>query len=350
MVGCGQVDRLSDRLPLSVPHRGGRKGNTMTMLQLRQDAAIATPAVSPETRDYLEAVWSPATRRAYASDMAHFSAWCRDRGQVDMPASPATVADYIAAMAGEGFAPSTIGRRLASISQAHQRAGYDEDNPTRSAGVRLTHKGIRRTLQHRPRKATALRSSELRAYFGTLDDSLRAVQARALLTWGLAGAFRRAELVALDVSDMAETDEGYLVTVRQSKTDQEGRGQAKAIVYGKDPATCPVLAMRAWLNAAGVTTGAVFRPVWPGGKVGDTRLNAVTVSRVVKRAAEALGKDAADFSGHSLRRGFVTEAFKNDASLHAIAQQTGHRSMKVLEGYIQDQTIFDGNAVHDIGL
>jgi integrase len=84
--------------------------------------------------------------------------------------------------------------------------------------------------------------------------------------------------------------------------------------------------------------------------VDNRRLNAVTVSRVVKRAAQALGKDADDFSGHSLRRGFVTEAAKAGAGLHVIAQQTGHKSMKVLEGYIQDETIFEGNAVHDLGL
>ena len=85
----------------------------------------------------------------------------------------------------------------------------------------------------------------------------------------------------------------------------------KAIVYGKDSATCPVLAMRAWLDAAGVSTGPVFRTIWPGGQVDNRRLNSVTVSRIVKRMAQRLGKDSTDYSGHSLRRGFATEAASN---------------------------------------
>jgi integrase len=282
--------------------------------------------------------------------MIHFSDWCSVHGQAVVPASDTTVADYISSMADDGYAPSTIGRRLAAISQAHQAAGYGENNPVKSPGVRETHKGIRRSIQHRPRKATPIRSSDLRAYFGTLQGNLRNIQARTILTWGLAGAFRRSELVGLNVEDLEATDEGYRVTVWGSKTDQEGRGQVKAIVYGKHPETCPVLAMRAWLDATGVSKGPIFRTVWPGGQVDNRRLHPVTVSRIVKRAAETLGKDPSEFSGHSLRRGFVTEAAKAGAGLHAIAQQTGHKSMKVLESYIADETIFEGNAVHDLGL
>src|SRR5680860_408555 len=220
----------------------------MTTLATRSTTELTVPDVSASTRGYVQAAKSEQTRRAYQSDLTHFGAWCIDHGHHTLPATATAVADYISGMADDGYAPSTIGRRLAAISQAHQAAGYGEQNPTKSPGVRETHKGIRRTLQHRIRKATPLRSGDLRAYFRTTNGDLRSVQARAILTWGLAGAFRRSELVGLNVEDLEATDEGFRVTVWQSKTDQEGRGQVKAIVYGRDPATCPVLAMRAWLD------------------------------------------------------------------------------------------------------
>lgn len=322
----------------------------MTTLATRLSTLPAVPIVSESTERYLEADLAPRTREAYAADMKAFSAWCVDRSYSTVPATAATVADYISAMADDGYAPPTIARRLAAISDAHESSGYGDQNPVRSSGVRKTHRGIRRTLQHRPRKAAALRSADLRAYFGTLGGDLRSVQVRVILAWGLAGAFRRSELVALNVEDLEETPEGYRATVWRSKTDQEGHGQVKAIAYGKHPETCPVLLMRAWLSASGITEGPVFRAVWSGGQVNGERLNPVTVSRIVKRAAEALGKNPAEFSGHSLRRGFVSEAAHAGAGLHEIAQQTGHKSMSVLETYIEDETVFEGNAVHRLDL
>ena len=75
-----------------------------------------------------------------------------------------------------------------------------------------------------------------------------------------------------------------------------------------------------------------------------------TVANVVKRAAELVGKEPGSFSGHSLRRGFVTEAARNGASERAIAKQTGHRSVAVLRSYIEDVTVFEDNAVASLGL
>jgi integrase len=75
----------------------------------------------------------------------------------------------------------------------------------------------------------------------------------AILLLGFGGAFRRSELVALDIADVAETETGLLVTIRHSKTDQEGEGETIAIARGDR--ACPVKALRAWLEAAGIETG-----------------------------------------------------------------------------------------------
>ena len=112
----------------------------------------------------------------------------------------------------------------------------------------------------------------------------------------------------------------------------------KALVYGQHDQTCPVRLLRCYMQRGGITEGAIFA---------DTDR---TVANVVKRAAALVGKAPGAFSGHSLRRGFVTEATRNGASERAIAKQTGHRSITVLRGYIEDATVFEDNAVSSLGL
>jgi integrase len=129
---------------------------------------------------------------------------------------------------------------------------------------------------------------------------------RAMLLLGFAGAFRRSELVSLDISDLTLGAAGLEVTLRRSKTDQEGAGRKVGIPYGSVPETCPVGAVRDWLDAAGITRGPVFREVPCRGPIGTERLSGLVVARVVKRAACATGLDATRFSGHSLRAGLAT--------------------------------------------
>lgn len=89
--------------------------------------------------------------------------------------------------------------------------------------------------------------------------SLRGVRNRALLLLGFAGAFRRSELVALNVEDLEETPEGLLITIRRGKTDQEGVGRKGSAPRGD--IACPVEAVKAWCEAASITNGALFRRV-----------------------------------------------------------------------------------------
>jgi len=124
---------------------------------------------------------------------------------------------------------------------------------------------------------------------------------------GFAGAFRRSELVALDVADLEETDDGFRITIRKSKTDQEGLGQTIAIVRSGS-ATCPVKSVKAWLQKSGITDGPLFRPVAKGGRLGLQRLNDKSVYDLVMAYADGIDLKAADFGAHSLRSGFLTSA------------------------------------------
>jgi integrase len=162
--------------------------------------------------------------------------------------------------------------------------------------------------------------------------------------------------VALDVEDIELVDDGLKVTIRRSKTDQEGEGRIVAVPCGSDPATCPVRSLRRWLDVAGIAEGAVFRAVNRGGALttrrhnGDGRLSARDVARVVKRAARAAGLDAKKLGGHSLRAGLATAAAKSGKSERAIMAQTGHRSPMMVRRYIRDANLFADNAAAGIGL
>ena len=169
---------------------------------------------------------------------------------------------------------------------------------------------------------------------------------KALLALGFAGAFRRSELVALDVADLREDKDGLRVLVRPPKTDQEGRGFEKAIPHGRF--IRPVALVRDWLDAAGITDGPVFRPVSRSGRVrssrqsGDLapRLTTQAVADIMKRYVEAAGLDATTFGAHSLRAGYITTAAERGADLARIMDQSGHRDPRTVVAYIRRANAF----------
>ncbi len=167
---------------------------------------------------------------------------------------------------------------------------------------------------------------------------------RALLHMYWSAAFRRAELVSLDVGDVVRGDEGLVVTLRRSKCDQEGRGATKGIPFASLPAVCPVRALARWLEASGIAEGPLFRGIDRHGHLQGERLHPSSVARIVKRCAERAGLDPEKFAGHSLRAGFATTAAKRGKSLDAIMRQTLHRSERVARSYIRHAKLFDDNA------
>jgi site-specific recombinase XerD len=300
-------------------------------------------------RDAIEASLAPSTRRAYRSDWEDFSGWCQYRHRSPIPAAPDTVAAYITDLAGHGARASTIGRRLAAIRLAHLSA--DQSSPSTHARVTATHKGLNRTIGTRPDKKAAISAAQLSGMVGGLDAStLAGERDRALLLLGFAGAFRRSELVALDVDDLDFRSEGLLVNLRRSKTDQEGAGRWVAVAYGEHQATCAVRALQGWLAAGGITSGPVFRPVTRHGAAPARRLTSQSVALIVKRAARSVGLDPDQFAGHSLRSGHVTTADANGASFTEIQGQTGHKRVETLLGYIRPTDLLQKTSSRKLGL
>lgn len=316
---------------------------TLTIL----DAAPLATALDAASV-YAEQSRSAATRRAYQSDWADFTAWCAEKHAAPLPALPATVAAYIAELARAGRKPATIQRRLASISQAHQMRGHP--SPAAHEAVRSVLKGIRRAHGSAQHQATAATIAIIRRMVDALPEGLAGTRDRALILVGFAGAFRRSELVGLEIRDLDFRDSGLVVTLRRSKTDQEGEGREIGIPYGSTPTTCPIRALRGWLAAACISSGPIFRGVNKGGQVAASALSDRAVALIVKRSAERAGLDPALFSGHSLRAGLATSAAERGASYHSIKQQTGHKSDRVLQRYIRRADLFRDNAASVVGL
>jgi integrase len=191
---------------------------------------------------------------------------------------------------------------------------------------------------------------ELKAMVAALPRSTKGIRDRALLLMGFAGALRRSELVALDVTNVTASDNGLLIMLRRSKTDQEGAGRTVGIPYGSHLETCPVRAVQAWLQASEITKGPIFRPVDQHGIIASTRLSDRSVARIIQSAAKRAGLDPEQFAGHSLRAGLATAAAAAGVSEHDIARTTGDRSVAVLRRYVRTATVFERNAAASVGL
>jgi site-specific recombinase XerD len=290
--------------------------------------------------DLAKAEKALSTRKAYGADFRLFKAWCDGKGVSALPASPETVAAFLAHEAGNGTKPSTLGRRVAAIRYAHKLAHLD--TPTDSEAVKATLRGIRRTFGGAKVRKTPAVAAKMHSMVATAPDRLSGLRDRALLLLGFAGAFRRSELVALDVADIAEAKTGLLVTIRRSKTDQEGEGVTIAIARGD--VACPARALREWLDAAGIETGPIFRPINKAGTAATDRLTDRSVANIVKAYAGRAGFDASTFSGHSLRSGFLTSAAANGASIFKMMDVSRHKSVETLRGYVRDAELFKDHA------
>jgi len=302
-----------------------------------------------QSQEYIQKSNAENTVKAYRTDWNHFEDWCNLHGQQAMPAHIKTVGAYLMSMAKEGFKASTIQRRISAISQAHQAAGYEE-SPTKNIYVRKIWKGIRNTIgTYQAGKSPAV-IDDIRAMVNTLSDSPLHTRDRAMLIIGFAGAFRRSELVSLNVEDIEVNRDGLVIHLRKSKTDQEGQGRKIGLPFGSNPETCPVRSYQSWLDESGIKHGAIFRKVNRHGQIQDSRLTGQSVALVVKRCAEEAGLDPKKYSGHSLRAGLATTAAMQGKSERAIMNQTGHRSVNMVRKYIRDGSIFRDNAASGIGL
>jgi integrase len=237
---------------------------------------------------------------------------------------------------------------LNAIAEAHKVAGLD--SPTHTGIVRNTMKRIRRTLGTAPVQKPPAFTGDIRAMLEAAGDGAIGARDRALILLRFAGAFRRSELVGLNVEDCVFGKEGLTVTLRRSKTDQDGAGRKIGIPYGSNPETCAVRTIQPWMEQAGINAGPVLRSINRHGQVQPRRLSGIDVARMVKKLVERGGLDSAKYAGHSLRAGHATSAAIAGASERSIMNQTGHRTVQMVRRYIRDGSLFRENSAGKLGL
>ncbi len=368
------------------------------------------PELSPADLDRVwaavDASTSANTKAAYRSDWGRFQRWADDAGYIALPATGMVVAAYLTDAAAQlrpdgrpQFGAASLTRWASSINQIHTAAGFDP--PGRSEVVRRALAGVRRTRKTAPKRRSPLLLADVRLLLAELGPqyyvwpaAMAAHRDAALLLMGFTGAHRRSELVGLRVEDVTvHRADGLHVRLRSSKTDQEGAGTVRALPYGKDPATCPPCALVRWrrillawdtgkrpaalfaMHHRGVATEHVcrdadidkesagedpavgerwlFPTVHRTGQPSRKAMTGDAVAAMIQRRAADAGFTPAQvdlLGGHSLRSGFVTEAFRAGADAHSIMRQTGHRDPKMLEVYAREHAPLVGNAVTRLAL
>jgi integrase len=302
----------------------------------RPSAIVCKNDAAGTIADLVRESLAPNTRSAYLADLAHFESW---GGQI--PAEPESVAAYLATHA-DALSVATLYRRLAALAKVHRSRGMA--NPTSSELVKSVLRGLKRVKGMAQRQAKPLLKEDLILALDATGEGFRDLRDRSLLLIGFAGGFRRSELVSLTCGDIELVRQGIVVTLRRSKTDQDGVGRKIGVPHARGR-WCPVAALDQWIKCSGITENALFRPVNRHHRIGAGPLSGEAVGLIVRERLQAAGINPAGYSGHSLRAGLATSAAQAGVSARKIRQQTGHASDAMLARYIRDGELFTENAV-----
>ena len=294
---------------------------------------------------YDEHELSSNTHRNYAADVRGFWEWCKVHRRPFLPASAVDLCEFLAEHSDE-YSHATLCRWSASVSWMHREAGYDgEKNPRRNPLVAETLKKIGRKKKgqgtNQAKELTIEDIQRLVTECGKDPHQLKGLRDRALILLGFSSALRVSNLVTVEVSHLSWVIEGVELDIPSSKTDQEGRGHTVLIPKGEVPATCPVTAVKAWLNAAKIRNGAVFRRVFkpskdPAKKVIGEGISTRAVSGILQGRLKALGyENWKDYSSHSFRSGWATTAARAGVSMQAIMSQGNWSSATTAMRYIR---------------
>ena len=286
------------------------------------------------------------TQRAYAGDWRRFTTWCQEYGRTALPADVPTMAAFVTALAEAGKKVATIRRHCASVSKAHQLASWP--TPTDDRQFKTLLEGISREKGVKQKQAPAFTLAYFkRVVHGIATGRPAGVRDRALLLLGLAGAFRRDELASLDIAHLRFDEDGLVVELPKSKTNQQGAAEEKAIFFAPDRRSCPVRAVKDWLDLLrqrGHTSGPLFLSFHKGQRLSKRRLSTFSLNEIVQLH---LG---APYTAHSLRASFVTIAKLNGADDAEVMNQTKHKTTDMIRRYTRLDNIRQHNAAQKLGL
>lgn len=286
------------------------------------------------------------TERAYRADLAHYTHWCTAQGIEGLPTTPALLGQYVSELA-----PirkwATISRRLAAVRKWHEL--HQLDTPIDDHWLRATLKGIQRQHGTHAEQAPAFGAAQLKRIVGGLVTESDGVprfgplRDKVALLLGFTGAFRRSELVALNVEQLHFSEDGVVITYHGSKTNQTGQREEKALFYSAESTICPVRCLQRWVALLERQTGPLLVRVRKANELTEERLTDQSINLLVKKY---LGDR---YSAHSLRASFVTTAKLNGADDSEIMQQTKHKTSAMIRRYTRLDSIKQHNAAKKLG-
>ncbi|MDO8679384.1 MAG: tyrosine-type recombinase/integrase [Acidobacteriota bacterium] len=305
----------------------------------RQGAEVPTPDAARDAAGaaFEQAATPDSTKAAYVHDWLMFLSWCTAAGARALPASSETICAFLTDRVTKDWprgkrkpgpdAPATVERRLAVIASKHVGEGFP--SPWKDPMVQRTLVGIRKTKKQRQNQAKPLLAANLLKVMESFTGRW-ALRNRAALHLGWAGCMREGEIAGIDAEHLSYDAEGNLVVYfapGTTKTDDTAQG-ASIVVSRGEPGRCPVEDVQAHLQAARITAGPVFR------KSSGKRLSRHSIDAIVQRGAKAAGLvDWAEYSGHSLRAGFATQAALSGVPEWRIQQQGRWESAEMVRRY-----------------
>jgi len=307
-------------------------------------------ALQEETLINLRNSKADNTIRAYKSDFDDFGLFCAQNGFKSLPSEPKIVSLYLTQLSTKNIKVSTIKRRLVSIGVIHKLKGYYLD--TKHPLIVENLMGIKRRKGSIQNGKKPLLINILKKIINVVDEQkkekIKIYRDRTIILIGFSGGFRRNEIVSLDFDDLDFVEEGLKINIKRSKTDQFGVGSAKGLPYFENSKYCPVVSIKKWIEISKINSGALFRRFTKGSNLSEKRLTDQTVALLIKEYLGLAGIDSTNYSGHSLRSGFVTSAAEAGVEERSIMAMTGHKTTEMVRRYIKDVNIFKNNALNKI--
>lgn len=321
----------------------GIMNNTPTTLDLSAVQEFRTSHKSKESLRVYNCAWKL------------FNDWCVSNGYnplIPPNNSPEMLLClFIASIAKEKkIGDASITTYISGIRHHYEEKGFQID--TSHKEIRRIRKGIKRYLGTHQNQKMALTTDTIRKIIDEMSSDTPTMNLRdkLLILLGFSGAFRRSELVGIDIEHLAFNQEGVTIILPISKTDQEGQGRYIDIPFSSNSVKyCAVRTLKEWIIKTGISYGPIFRRVYKNGKIGHERLSDKSVALILKKHCESFGF-ADQVAGHSLRSGHVTSAIKNGTPETWIMRQTGHTSINTLRKYERMNREFVANSAANLGI
>jgi site-specific recombinase XerD len=295
---------------------------------------VLSPQEYSQVRQLEVANHSANSLRAYQSDWTHFISYCADKPLSDVSQIPEAVKGYLNSLYQQDYKMSTIERRVMGIKYFLHTL-YQVELDLNQISKVLT--GLRRELgTKKTGKNPLLKIHVVRMVdaVGIGNTNLQ-LRDRALLLVGFYSAMRRSELLDLKWSEVEITEDGVLLNLVKSKTDQIGKGRKIPLPY-KNDAYCPIKTLLEWKS---VCLSEMTQFVWRRIGKDDHIMGPLKTSQyydLIKSYCLRIGLDISTYSPHSLRSGFVTQSDLSGASISLIQKTTGHRSDAMVRNYVRD--------------